>query len=221
MTGATPLPAAIRAIVIADVSRMLRDRFLKGMALYILFISVLMRWGVPWLTTGVQTRWSFDLVPYHPLITSYLAVLLGAVMIGIIGGFLMLETREERTVRALLVSPLSTTHYLVIMSGVMMCLAVGVSLLQAFIIGVGLPDFVPLLASAALVSPMARIVAFFLAAFADNRVEGFVQEKFERTMGAVAAGAWIVPEPWQFREGIGPPYRGVKANWVAVARGSG
>ncbi len=221
MTSSTPVPTAIRAILITDAKRMLRDRFLNGLALYIFMISVLMRWGVPWFTRQVQTRWEFDLVPYYPLLTSYLAILLGAVMIGIVGGFLMLETREEGTIRALLVSPLSPTLYLAVMACVMMVVAVVVSLVLALIIGAGLPPFLPLFASALLVSPMAPVTAFFLASFADNRVEAFVQAKLVSTVGVIAAGAWFVPEPWQFLAGFVPPYWGVKAYWVAAAGGSG
>jgi fluoroquinolone transport system permease protein len=220
MTGATPAGVAITAIVAADGRRMARDRLLKGMSLYIFLISVLMRWGVPWFTSEVQTRWSFDLMPYYPLVTSYLAVLLGAVMVGVIGGFLMLETREEGTIRALMVSPLSTGHYLGVMSIGMTAAAVVVSLVQALIIGVGLPPLFHLLVSTLFIAPTAPITAFFLASFSDNRVEAFVQAKIVSVAALVAAGAWFVPEPWQFVAGIIPPYWGVKAYWIAAAGGS-
>jgi fluoroquinolone transport system permease protein len=181
---------------------------------------VLMGGGIPWLTRGVQTRWSFDLVPYHPLLTSYLAVILGAVMIGFIGGFLMLESREEGTIRALMVAPLAMGHYLAVLAMGLMGAATVLGLVQALIIGVGIPPLPQLFVSTLLVAPLAPLTAFFLASFADNRVEAFVQGKLVSFAGVVVAGAWFVPEPWQFLVGIFPPYWGAKAYWVAEAGGS-
>ena len=213
--------SATWAILATDGKRILRDRFLVGMALYILSISVLMRWGIRWFTSEVQARWAFDLIPYYPLVTSYLAVLLGAVLIGIMGGFLMLETREERLIHALVVSPMPMPRYLSVMSAAMIVVASLVGLVQALIIGVGLPPLPQLVATVVLVAPWAPVTALYLASFSDNRVEAFAQAKFIGTAALVVAGSWFVPEPWQWIAGIVPPYWGVKAYWVAEAGGAG
>ena len=100
-----PSAIAVRGMLKTDVLRMLRDRFLIGISAYIFFVVVVMRAVIPWATTAIAVNWNFDLTPYHPLIVSHLTVQLAPLVPGIVGGFLLLESREEGTVKALLVSP--------------------------------------------------------------------------------------------------------------------
>ena len=119
--SAGPLPSttAVRGILKTDALRILRDRFLIGITAYILFVFVVMRGVIPWITAGVASAWDFDLTPYHPLIVSHFVVQLAAMIPGIVGGFLLLESREEGTVKALLVSPSPLQSYLVVVCVVM------------------------------------------------------------------------------------------------------
>ena len=91
---------AVCGMLRTDALRLRRDRFLIGITAYILAITVLMRWILPAITTGIAVEWEFDLTPYHPLLVSHLIVQLAPLVPGIIGAFLLLESREDGTVRS-------------------------------------------------------------------------------------------------------------------------
>ena len=109
----TPMPSAtaVRGMLRTDGLRLLRDRFLIGVSVYIVAITVVMRWLLPAITVDLASDQNFDLAPYHPLLVSYLILQLAPFVPGIIGGFLLLESREDGTVKALLVSPNPLTSY--------------------------------------------------------------------------------------------------------------
>ena len=116
-----PSSTALRGILKTDALRMVRDRFLIGISLYILFVFAVMRFVIPLVTEAVAESWDFDLTPYHPLIVSHFVVQLAPLIPGIIGGFLLLESREEGTVKALLVAPVPLPIYIATAS-VVMCI---------------------------------------------------------------------------------------------------
>ena len=210
---------ALRGLLRADARRVVRDRFLLAAAAYLLGMAIVMRWVLPWMARAARSRWSSDLEPYFPLIVSYLVVVLGAVAVGIVGGFILLETREERSIVALRVSPLPLRVYVTGFSFVLALTAMGVILAEAALIGLGLPPWPALLAIALVGGSGAPLVALYLATFPDNKVEAFAHMKFVSVAGAIPLGAYFLPLPWQYLACLFPPFWAAKAWWVAEAGG--
>lgn len=208
---------ALFAMLRVDGKRLARDQFMLGMFGYLFGLCIAMRFAIPWATAEVAERFSFDLVPYYPIIAAYLGMLNGAMLVGILSGFLLLETREDRTIRALLVTPVPWSSYVGTQIVVMWLLSLVFMLVQVWLIGVGYPSLGPLFASALLVAPFGPMAALFMASFADNRVEAFAQAKFVSTAALVPVIAWFLPEPWQHLAGVIAPYWGVRAFWAAEA----
>jgi len=197
--------------------RLVRDRFLIGTTLYLVAISLVMRWAIPSLTEWVAGRWSVDLTPYHVLIVSHIIVQLAPFMAGLIGGFLLLEDREERTVRALLASPVPLRHYLLVVSAAMVAGSLILTAAEGMLIGIALPSWPALLATGAVGALMAPVIAMAIGALADNKTEAFAYLKIGGLGPLIPTGAWFLPEPWQWLAGLYPPYWAVKAYWLAQA----
>jgi fluoroquinolone transport system permease protein len=166
-------------------------------------------------------RWAVDLTPYLPLIVSYFILGMSSVLFGMIGGFLLLETREDRTIRAMLVSPVPLRTYLVGFCTALVLGANVVSVTEGLIVGLALPPFPVLVAAAVVCGLSAPMMAMFLAAASEDKVAAFAQMKIVSTAGLVPVAAWFAPEPWQWLAGIYPPYLASKAYWVAEAGGNG
>jgi fluoroquinolone transport system permease protein len=211
----------VTATLRADAIRLIRDRFLLGTALYLLGISVAMRWVIPWVARGVDSRWDLDLTPYYALIVSHVVIQLAPLLVGIIGAFLLLESREQRIIKALIVSPLRVSSYLLWLSGAMVCASTIIVAAEAPIIGVGLPPWPALMASGVTGSLAAPAFALGVAAFAANKTEAFAYLKIIGTVPLLASGAYFLAEPFQWIAAVYPPYLAVKAYWVAEAGGSG
>lgn len=199
----------------ADGLRLVRDRFLLGTAAYVLGVSVAMRWALPALATGLKARWGFDLTPGLPLWVSYFALVLSGILVAFIGGFLLLEAREDRTVKAVLVSPLSLSVYVGTVCAVMALGAASLALVQAAVIGLALPPPGALGAAAVVGGASAPWMALALAAGADNKVEAFALSKFVSLAGLVPLAAGFLPEPWQWLATPVPAYWACKVYWLA------
>jgi hypothetical protein len=138
-----PLPA-VRAILRVDGLRLVRDRFLIGTVVYIIAVSVAMRWIIPFATNQLAVRLGFDLTPYHGLITSHFVVQLAAMVGGVAGGFLILESKENRVIAAFRVTPVSFASYVAILGLVLVAATELIAVVEALIVGIGTPPLVPL-----------------------------------------------------------------------------
>ena len=106
------LATAILQLVTVDVKLVARDRFLASMSGLSIAIALAMRFLLPTATRSLEANLGFDLVPYYPLVTSFVVMSIGAPLIGLVLGFVLVEAREDNTVKALLVTPFSLRSYL-------------------------------------------------------------------------------------------------------------
>ena len=212
-----------RALGRNDVKLIGRDRFLLMIFGFALYIAVALRYGLPWLNTYLADKGVLpsetlaqSLADYYPLIVVFMAVLQGAMMSGVIFGFMLLDEKDDNTIKAMLVTPVPLNHY--VLYRVMLPSLLG------FLIVVGMVLFIDLVllplwqlvviaAGASLVAP---ITALFYAIFAENKVQGFAVAKFVSLITYVVVWAWFVPEPWQWLFGLFPPYWICKAYWMAL-----
>jgi fluoroquinolone transport system permease protein len=215
MTDAARWRDQAAAVLRTDGRRLARDRFLIGTSLYILAIMLVMRWVIPAATAWTVDRWGFDLTPYHPLIVSHLIVQLAPFTIGLIGGFLLLENREERTVHALLVSPISLGQYLLVVGAAMVAGSTLLTVAEGLLIGVALPPWPALVITGAVGALMAPVIAMAIGALADNKTEAFAYLKIGGLAPLIATGAWFLAEPLQWVAGVYPAYWAAKAYWLA------
>ena len=215
-----PSMTAVQGMLRTDALRMQRDRFLIGTMFYIIGISVVMRWAIPWIAAELAARISFDLTPYYPLIVSHILLQLAPMLGCILGGFLLLEGREDRTIKALLVSPVPFSAYLCVLCIVLFVGTTLLTLVEGAIIGIALPPWLALIGATLAAAPAGLAMAFFVAAFADNKIEAFAYMKFCGVAPLIPTASYFLPEPWQWITAIYPPYWASKAYWVAEADGN-
>lgn len=212
---------SIRAMLRVDTLRLLRDRFLGGTLLFVVLVAASLRFLIPLIASELRARFGFELEPWFPLMTGYFAQVQAAMLVGMAGGFLLLEMRTQHTVRALLVSPVPLWLYLLVL-GVGLTLAAWLlSVVQALLVGVGRPPLGPLLFTSLAGAPAAVTVALFIGTAASNEVEAFAQMKFLSAAGLIPVAAWFAPSEWQWLGGLYPPYWAVRGFWLAEAGKNG
>lgn len=196
-----------------------RDTFLVTMALYLLGVMGVLRYLLPWLNDDLATRDGVNvtLSTYYPMFVAYMAVFNGALLGGMIAGFLLLEERENDTIRAMMVTPISVPTYLLYRVVSPTLYGFGLVFAQLLILSnlAPLPTwqmFVIALGS----SLTASITALFFGTFAQNRVQGFALMKITGIAGLIIGGAWFVNTPLQYLFGLFPPYWVSKAYWLAL-----
>jgi fluoroquinolone transport system permease protein len=209
-----------RGLAVTDIKQIARDRFLGFILGYSLVLAVLVRFGVPPLAGFLARRYGIDVVPYYGLVSSFVGLTLGSSMVGLVLGFLLLDARESRVIEAIAVSPVTFDRFLNYRVAMPMALAVALNPLCAWLAGIGLPSFGPMIALSVAGMMFAGIGTLALATFSDNKVQAFAVMKMISGASMVPLAAYFVAEPWQWLFGLFPPYWLFKAWWVAVEGGA-
>lgn len=199
-----------------DARNLHRDSMLRWMLFGPLAIAIIFRYLWPWATTQVQGQFGLDLRAYYLLLYGFL-VLMCPVMYGIVGGFLLLDERDDRTLTALQVTPLPLTHYAAYRMSTPALIGILITPLALWIIGVhdlSLPEMVLV---ALVAAPLAPLTMFFLAVYAANKVQGLALVKASGFVLMVPLVAWFVSMPWQLAFGLAPTYWPVKVYWALAA----
>jgi fluoroquinolone transport system permease protein len=213
----------VRRLGRSDVKLIGRDRFLIFMFMFALYIAVALRYLLPWANAYLAQNGVMpgDTIPLplsdvYPMLVAYLGIYTGALLVGTVFGFVLLDERDNNTLRAMLVTPVPLKRYV-------MYRVYGPAILAFFII-LGMVLFInqallPLWqmilisAGGALTAP---IISLFFATFAENKVQGFAYSKFGGISGWTIMIGFFVAEPWQWLIGLYPPFWISKAYWLAL-----
>lgn len=206
----------VRALGPIDAKSIRRDPLLRWLIFYPLVLAVLIRWGVPILRAHLIARFQFDLQPYYPLLMSFV-VLMTPMLAGVVVGFLLLDQRDDQTLTALQVTPLTLSGYFAYRIAVPTALSFFITLVVFPITGlVALGPFA--LVGAGLSSCLlAPLYALFLGTFANNKVQGFALTKALGILLIPPLIAYFVLPPWQVLFGVDPLYWPAKFLWLALS----
>jgi fluoroquinolone transport system permease protein len=201
-----------RALGPVDAKSIRRDPLLRWLIFYPLFLAVVIRWGMPILGVHLRTRFDFDLQPYYPLLMSFV-MLMTPMLAGVVIGFLLLDQRDDQTLTALQVTPLTLSGYFAYRIAVPTALSFAITVAVFPITRlVELSPFT-LTASAAGASLLAPLYALFLGTFANNKVQGFALTKALGILLVPPLVAYFVRSPWQLLFGLDPLYWPAKFLW--------
>ena len=202
-----------RTLGSVDVRSIRSDAMLPWLIAYPLFIALLGRWGIPALASNLQAQYQFDLTAYYLLITSFLLLMMPAV-VGVVIGFLLLDQRDDHTLSALQVTPMTLNRYLLYRTSVPILMSAAMTLVSIPLVGLVRVDGTTLLLATALATPMAPVYALFFAAFAQNKVQGFAIMKATGVILWPPIIAYFVSSSWKFAFGLFPTYWPARFFWA-------
>ncbi len=207
----------------SDVKLIGRDRFLIFMFIFVVYIAVVLRYGLPWLNTYLADNRVMpgDTIPIplsdiYPLLIAYMAFYTGALLVGTVFGFVLLDEKDHNTLTAMLVTPVPLSQYALYRAGLPAVLALFIVLGEVLFINQALLPLWQLLLISAGAAFTAPIASLFFAIVAENKVAGFAYAKFVGISGWSILIGFFVPEPWQWLIGVFPPFWVSKAYWMAL-----
>lgn len=209
-----------KALGPVDGRNIRRDAMLRWLLFAPLVLALAFRWLLPWAITYADAEFGFDLRPYIPLIYGFL-VLMCPSLYGIVMGFLLLDERDDRTITALQVTPLTLNNYAAYRIALPMLLSIFILPLMMWLAGVRGLALWQMLVTAVVAAPLAPFYMLLLATLAPNKVQGFAIMKATGVLWMIPLFAWFVPLPWQWLAGLLPVYWPVKVFWTAVSGDSG
>ena len=200
-----------------------RDSFLIFMFLFAVIIALVLRFGLPWMndylaTAGIMPGETIgiSLSAVYPMFVAYLGFYTGALLVGTIFGFILLDEKDNNTLKAMLVTPVPLKHYLAYRVALPAVIAFFITLAMALLINQALLPLWQMILIAVGASFTAPIVALFFATFAEDKLQGFAYSKFGGISGWAFLIGWFIPQPWQWLLGLFPPFWVGKAYWLAL-----
>lgn len=210
-----------RALGPIDARNIRRDSLLRWMVLMPFLFAFLFRYVVPWARDGLLARTGFDLAPYYILLMSYGFVIGVPTLFGVVIGFLLLDEKDEETLTALQVTPMTLGSYLAYRVLLPMVLSVVLILLAYPLANMVSMPTRDLLVVSVLAAPMAPIFALFLASVAQNKVQGFAIMKGSGSILILPLAAYFFQGAWTYLLGIIPTFWPLKVFWLLEANESG
>lgn len=177
---------ALVALLRKDARVVYRDSLLSFLPAYALVLALLMRWGVAYVPLA-----NLDI---------YLApavVLFGAILLGTMLGFALIEEREQGTWLLLRVLPVSQRLLVFYLGFVATGLSAAVSFVAAWVYGYPVADWTALSRMLVAGSLMAPVVMLVLGGIASNKVEGLAVAKVLSAVLMLPALVFVLPMPWQ------------------------
>lgn len=208
----------VRSLGVSDVKNVIRDPFLKWVIPAPFLMAIAFRLLIPEMT-ALAEPW-VALNDYYPLLLSIMVIFV-PLMYGIVVGFMLLDERDEDTLTALKVTPMSVGKYLLYRITTPIIVSIVTTLLAYPLIGLMGVDLVSLAAVISLASMSAPFIALIFAAFARNKVEGMAIQKMLGGVFMIPMVAYFIHSDWQLLFGIFPTYWTLKAFWVASEGGTG
>ncbi|MFT5196883.1 MAG: fluoroquinolone transport system permease protein [Cellvibrionaceae bacterium] len=193
-----------------------RDQLLLGLIFYPIVMFLMIRFGLRPLTTWLQGTVGFDLTPYWAIGIAHIFAVLLPMFFGMISGMLLIEEQEDKTLTAMMVTPISLDRFVAYRAG-----AAGIAAFMSIFLalannGIFEIGFFPLVGISLLGGLAAPFNALLFFAFATNRVQAFGMLKGLSTINTLPLIAWFIVEPSQYLFGLFPPYWAAKAAWSAM-----
>jgi fluoroquinolone transport system permease protein len=207
---------AVRSLGPVDLKNLRRDPMLKYVLVFPIPMVLVLRYGVPLLQARLLELFAFDLSPYYMLMASFITATL-PMMIGAVVGFLLLDQRDDNTLLAIQVTPLSLNGYLLyrLLSPVALSVLAGVLVVGAS--GLVEMSLAALFTASLAAAPIAPLVALVLAAFASNKVQGYALGKGMGMIMAPPLIAYFITSAWHWVFALAPTYWPVRLFWALHA----
>jgi fluoroquinolone transport system permease protein len=205
----------MRVLAPHDVRLIWRDGFFLSFIIVVLPLACLgLHWLVPYVGDLVA-QW-VELEPYYGLILANVLIAGEPVLLGFVIGVLFIEERDEGTLLALQVSPLSLRSFLGYRLAAGMVLSVLLTMIGVQLANLVSVSWLELLASAVLASLAVPIVALVYAVYVKNKVTALMFLKPVQIWGGVPTLLFFVPTPWQWIGSVpGPLYYPMRLFWSA------
>jgi hypothetical protein len=188
-----------------DFKQIVRDPIMAVLMVAPLFLIIVFKLIVLFLTPFLLTRVGFDVSPYHFYVFVFVVMMCGA-MLGIVTGFMMIDERDGNIAELMSVTPLGRGGYLfnrLLFSAVLSFIY---SILSYYILDIVELPVIAILFASLLSSNYSIIIGLLIFSFADDKVKGLTFAKALNSLSLFAfsdllALKWLTVLSWFF-----PPY---------------
>jgi len=207
----------LRSLGPIDLKGVRRDSMLPWMISIPIISALFLRWAVPPINQSLINRYDFDLSPYYPVLLAYFFVVMSPIVFSVLVGFLLLDEKDDQTLTALQITPMSMNSYLAYRVVVPVVLTIILMFVIFPLANLGTLPPGDILITALAAAPMSPMFALYLASQAQNKVQGFALMKLSGIVLFSPIAAYFIESNWEFVFGILPTYWPMKVYWTLEA----
>jgi fluoroquinolone transport system permease protein len=196
----------VRALGPIDFQNISRDPLLKWITILPLMIALLSRSLLPVILQRASAVVDFDLLPFYRPLMAYTLLILTPMLTGMVIGFLLLDQRDDHTLSALQVTPLTLNGYLVYRLVTPSLVSIAVTFITLPVSGLAPLSPVELAGVAFSGGLLSCLYTLVIAAFAANKIQGFAVTKITSSVLLPPLVAFFIPAGWRVIFGIVPTY---------------
>lgn len=193
-----------------DLHNIWRDDLLSWIITMPIGISLLLRWGLPYILKALSGYTNTNIIDYYTILAGFFILLITPMVFGMIVGFLLLEQRDNHTLTVLKITPISPLTYLLYSLLMPVIMSFIITVISFYLSGLGEIGIGIILISALLAAPLAPISALTLARFAENKVQGFALIKATIVFWIPPIIAYFLRPDWHSLFGVIPLY------WLSI-----
>ena len=105
--------SVLQALGPIDAKNIRRDEMLRWIVFAPIALALALRWLAPIILVRIEEILNVEFMQYYQTFASFMILLLTPYLAGMVIGFLLLDQRDDDTLTALQVTPLSLNGYLV------------------------------------------------------------------------------------------------------------
>lgn len=200
-----------------------RESFVVALLCFGLLIAVVVRYLLPWANTALAEQGfmpsevaPISLSDVYPMIVTFMGLFNGALLAGVACGFLLIDEKEQLTLKAMRVTPVPMKRYVLYKITVSAVIAAFILPFEMLIMNQALLPLWQLIVFSIGAALLAPIATLYFGIVAENKVQGFAMSKFISIAGWVIMIGWFIPQPWQWLFALFPPFLIHKAYWMAL-----
>lgn len=163
-------------LTLKDIKNIYREPMLIMSVAAPIILILIINFFIPWLNIFLKNRFNIEIDNYYKLIVSIFFTVTPFI-IGVLGGLLILDEKEENIIMAYFVSPLGKKGY--VLYRLLMPIILSFILMLVIVPFINIVDinFIKVIPVIFLTSLQAPIISLFMCSFGSNKVEGLTLTK--------------------------------------------
>ncbi len=213
----------VETLIAADLRKVTRDPLMAGIIAAPLLVAVIFRFAVPdpaalqaTLTAYLGQDLGAQVARAAPMLLMSLLTAIAPGLVGAVYGLLLVGERDERTLMALRVMPVSFARYVAARLFTPLAFSVGVTIIAYPVAGLA-PLPIATVALIAVVNAIsAPVVALAMATFAKDKMAALAVMRVANSILALPVLAYFAVPPMLYLAWLSPAYWQMKALWLAA-----
>lgn len=215
------------SLITADLRKIRRDPLMAGIIAAPLAVALVFRFAVPdhgslEAALAYYLGWELgaEVAEAVPLLLMSLLMAITPGLLGAVYGLLLVDERDERTLMAVRVMPVSFASYLAARLSTPLALSIGVTVIAYPMTNLAPLPTLTVALLATVTGTSAPVVALAMAAFARDKMAALAAMRIVNSILALPILAYFAAPPMLFLAWLSPAYWQMKSLWLAAGHSS-